>query len=327
MDNETEKLKKNIEELEAEKNDIELLYNNIIEHSTELENELEEKNQNINKLLNSMKRYLSPQLYDSIIGGTIDSDLTYKRVKLTIFFSDLVGFTEMTDQLEPEVMSDSLNSYLTEMSKIALKYGGTIDKFIGDAVMVFFGAPEFTDDQDHAIRCVKMALEMKERLDLLNESWNEKGIGGQFKVRMGINTGFCTVGNFGSEDRMDFTIIGSQVNIAARLETFAHPDTIVMADSTYRLVSDIVDVESLGEVSVKGVHYPIKSYQILGLKGLEHQKKTSSKYFQKQKNGFILKVAYDKESQEDPSVILAAINQAVKEIEKYTSLKLQSFSN
>lgn len=322
MPEEISKLKNEIEELQSEKDDIELLYNNIIEHSTELENELEEKNQNINRLLNSMKRYLSPQLYDSIVGGTMDSDLSYKRLKLTIFFSDLVGFTEMTDQLEPEIMSDSLNSYLTEMSKIALKYGGTIDKFIGDAVMVFFGAPDFTDDQDHATRCVKMAIEMQERLDLLNASWSEKGLGGQFKVRMGINTGYCTVGNFGSQDRMDYTIIGSQVNIAARLETFAQPDTIVISDSTYRLVKDIVEAKSLGEVSVKGVHYPIKSYQVTALKGDDHKKATSSKYFQKQKDGFILKIAFNKdENQDDPAVLIAALNQASKELEKYSPSK------
>lgn len=312
-----ETLIQKIKELESERDDFEQLYNNIIEHSTELENELEEKNQSISQLLNDMKKYLSPQLYDSIVGGTLKSDLSYKRTKLTIFFSDLVGFTELTDQLEPEVMSDCLNSYLTEMSKVALKYGGTIDKFIGDAVMVFLGAPEFTNDHDHAIRCVKMALEMKERLELLNLSWMEKGLSGQFKVRMGINTGFCTVGNFGSNDRMDYTIIGSQVNIAARLETFAQPDSIVISESTYLLVKDVIEVEPLGEINVKGVHYSIKAFEVKGL--LKESKKSTSanKYFKKENDGFILKIVYSKDDKEsDVGAILAAIKSASKELEK-----------
>ncbi len=229
-----------------------------------LEKKVKERTGTIESLLNKMRKYLSPQLYDSIIGGKQDTEgKAHSRKKLTIFFSDIVGFTQTTDSLEAEDLSDILNSYLDNMAKIALKWGGTIDKFIGDAIMVFFGDPEFINDKEHASRAVRMAIEMREKLEELRGEWVEKGFEHPLHVRMGINTGYCTVGNFGSENRMDYTIIGGNVNLTSRLQTAAEPDTIYISHETYSLIKDEISCEYIGEITVKGFRDAIKSYKVI----------------------------------------------------------------
>jgi class 3 adenylate cyclase/HAMP domain-containing protein len=251
-----------------------------------LESTVKERTEKIEVLLNKMKKYLSPQLYESISGGSRTVEFTHERKKLTIFFSDIKEFTATTDSMEAEALSEILNHYLDQMAKIALKYGGTIDKFVGDAIMIFFGDPEFIDDKTHAFKAVKMALEMKRRLTELREEWNEKGYTHEFHVRMGINTGYCTVGNFGSENRMDYTIIGSQVNLAQRLEAASPVDGILISHETYSLISDEIECKYNGEIRVKGIHYPIKNYQVVRIRG---EKESYKKYLKKVDEGLVLK--------------------------------------
>jgi adenylate cyclase len=264
--NKTDGVDRELEKLKGELRDLRIMYENTIEHGTLVENELEEKNRRINNLLTLMRTYLPSQVYDSIAKGTLTSKLTYKRQKLTMFFSDIVGFTEVTDTLEAESLSALLNEYLTEMSELARIYGGTIDKFIGDAIVIFFGDPQFIDDETHAKTCVRMAVEMLEKTKLLSDKWRAAGASNGLAVRMGINTGYCTVGNFGSEARMDYTMIGGQVNIAARLEKIADRNSIFISENTYALVQDVVEVEGPRLTDVKGIHFPVKVYKIVGLK-------------------------------------------------------------
>ena len=146
-----------------------------------------------------------------------------ERKKLTIFFSDIVNFTATTERLQPEELTRLLNEYLSEMSAIAARHGGTVDKFIGDAMLVFFGDPETKGVAEDAKAGVAMALEMQQRLAELDEAWRRRGIEQPFRARMGINSGYCNVGNFGSGDRMDYTIIGAEANLAARLQSIADP--------------------------------------------------------------------------------------------------------
>ncbi len=176
-------------------------------------------------LSNKLSKYLSPQVYDSIFTGKKDVKIGTVRKKITIFFSDIVGFTSTSENMKQEELVKWLNDYLNEMANIALKYGGTVDKFIGDAVMVFFGDPESLGDEEDAGKCVNMAKEMVEVAKKI-----------EVGIRVGINTGFCTVGNFGSESRMDYTIIGAPVNLAARLESNLEPNRIQISDTTYHLV-------------------------------------------------------------------------------------------
>ncbi len=260
-------LQARIAELESDLSDLQILYETTMEHGTVLENELYQQNQRMEILQNKMRKYLSPQLYDALLGGLTDADTkSHTRAKLTIYFSDIVGFSDLTDAIEPELLSDILNTYLTQMSEIALKHGGTVDKFVGDAVMVFFGAPEFIDDATHARRAVRMALEMREALYRLRETWRTKGITRSLRVRAGINTGMCTVGNFGSERRMDYTIIGGQVNLASRLQSVAPPDSIYISSATYAWVEDIVEAQYIGPTQVKGIHAPVEVWELIGLR-------------------------------------------------------------
>ncbi len=168
-------------------------------------------------------KYLSPQIYNSIFSGEQSVEILSKRKKLTIFFSDIAAFTETTDNLESEELTAVLNHYLTEMSTIALEYGATIDKYIGDAMLLFFGDPESNGVKEDAKACVMMAIAMQRRMRELEQEWRDRGLERPFRIRMGICTGFCTVGNFGSRDRIDYTIIGNEVNLAARLESAAEP--------------------------------------------------------------------------------------------------------
>ncbi len=181
-----------------------------------------------------------------------------------MFFSDIAGFTETADRLESEELTELLNHYLTEMSRIALAHGATIDKYVGDAIVIFFGDPESRGVKEDALACVRMAIAMRERMRELKSIWRASGIETPLECRMGINTGFCTVGNFGSEDRMDYTIIGGGVNVASRLESAAEPGEILISYETFALVRDEIQCEERGKIEVKGIAYPVSVYSVVG---------------------------------------------------------------
>jgi class 3 adenylate cyclase len=228
---------------------------------------LAERTEQLETLSTKLSKYLSPQVYASIFQGTQPVGIASNRKKLTIFFSDLVGFTETTETLESEELTAILNRYLNEMAGIALKYGATLDKYVGDAILAFFGDPETRGVAEDAKACVAMALEMQTRIAELDAEWRDMGHERPFQARMGINTGFCTVGNFGSQDRMDYTIIGAAVNLASRLEGAAHPGTILITHDTWSLVKDLVDAKETPSFKVKGIAQPIQAYEVLGLSG------------------------------------------------------------
>ncbi|TGM46138.1 adenylate/guanylate cyclase domain-containing protein [Leptospira vanthielii] len=276
-----------LEEERAKYAELEVLYQNIIDHSTEIENELLENNTKIQTILDRMRRYLSPQLYEMITGAEVETSISHQRRKLTIFFSDIVGFTTITDSIEPEILSDCLNKYLDVMSSIAIKYGGTIDKFIGDAIMIFFGAPSFDNDKVHALNCVKMAIEMRDSLPSLAEYWKKSGINHNLTCRIGINTGYVTVGNFGTNERMDYTIIGGPVNVASRLENASDAGEILISNATKSLIDEFIDTKPKGEIVVKGVHTPIETFQVIGLKN--DQDKKENPFLKFDTDGFLLK--------------------------------------
>jgi len=224
-----------------------------------------QKNRELEALSIKLSKYLSPQIYNSIFTGARSVEIASSRKKLTIFFSDVVNFTETTDKLESEELTNLLNHYLTEMSRIALEFGGTIDKYIGDAIMIFFGDPESKGFKEDAIACVRMAITMLRRMHELRSEWEELGAERPFQLRIGINTGFCTVGNFGGEDRMDYTIIGNPVNMTARLQTQAEVDSILIGHETYSLVKNVVATEEQPPIKVKGFAEPVHCHKVLGL--------------------------------------------------------------
>jgi len=225
---------------------------------------LNEKNDQLEALSGKLAKYLSRQVYDSIFEGKTDVQVQSYRKELTVFFSDIAGFTDLTDRLEAEAVSDVLNRYLSEMAEIADGCGGTIDKFIGDGIMIFFGDPETLGRQEDAIQCVGMALRMKQRTAELNDGWVDLVGPDPLHVRIGINTGFCTVGNFGSEDRLDYTIVGGAVNAASRLEATAEADQIQISYATYSLIKDHFYCRPIGDISVKGISHQLRTYEVVG---------------------------------------------------------------
>jgi class 3 adenylate cyclase len=164
--------------------------------------------------------------------------------------------------MEPEEFAALLNEYLSEMATIAEEYGGTIDKFVGDAIMVFFGAPVSQGAQEDAQRAVQMSVAMQRRMRVLEAKWFNEGIQEPFRIRIGVNTGVANVGSFGSAGRKDYTAIGNQVNLAARLQAACPPGKVIISHTTWALVRETVATEESGVLNVKGVHYAVRTYVV-----------------------------------------------------------------
>ena len=231
---------------------------------------IEEKSMHLENIANRLAKYLSPQVYKSIFKEE-EASTTHKRKNLTVFFSDIVNFTDLSDTLEPEKLAQIINNYLSEMTTIALECGGTIDKFIGDAVMVFFGDPESLGEEEDALNCVEMALRMKARVEELREYWERNGVKGGLAIRVGIATGHCTVGNFGSNQRMDYTALGGPVNISARLESKAPKNEILISDATHNLIKGKVETNYFDEIKLKGFARPIGIHLVKDFKSDNHK--------------------------------------------------------
>jgi class 3 adenylate cyclase len=213
-------------------------------------------------LSQKLGRYLAPQVYKSLFDGSREAEIRTQRKKLTVFFSDIKDFTASTAKWQPEDVTFLLNSYFSEMSKIAHEYGGTLDKFVGDAMVIFFGDPETRGVKEDALQCVKMALAMQRRMAELEVQWREMGSEKSFRVRMGINTGYCDVGNFGSDLRMDYTIIGAEVNLAARLEQAADAGGILISRETWGLVQGEIVADELVPLQMKGFTEPVEAFAV-----------------------------------------------------------------
>ncbi len=233
--------------------------------------ELREASEFLSSVSTKISKYISPQIYKSIFSGQRDVAIATERKRLTIFFSDIKDFTSITERLQPEDLTALVNEYFTEMSDIATRHGATIDKFIGDAMLLFFGDPETKGAAEDARACLEMAVDMQNRLAKLNTEWRRRGIENPFRARMGINTGYCNVGNFGSNDRMDYTIIGAEANLAARLQQIAEPGSIVMSYETYALVRDVVLAHPLPPITMKGISREVVPYAVDGLAADEKQ--------------------------------------------------------
>lgn len=209
-------------------------------------------------------RYVSPQVVEHLIRNPDMANPSGRKERLTVFFSDLRGFTTLSESMEPQDVQRLLNEYFTEMTRILFEHRGTLDKFMGDAIMAFFGNPE--PQPDHARRGVWMAIEMQDVIARLNQTWSAIGrptIG----VGMGIHTGEVTVGNLGSEQFLDYTVVGDTVNLAYRLQEHAKAGEILIAQATYDEVKGTVKAERLEPIWVKGKREPVQVYRVLGRAG------------------------------------------------------------
>jgi class 3 adenylate cyclase len=234
---------------------------------------IEEKSRRLESLATRLAKYLSPQIYQSIFSDTGNERRSPVRKNLTVFMSDIVQFTDLTDALDPERLALIINSYLSEMSSVALDCGGTIDKFIGDAVLVFFGDPQSEGEAEDALKCIEMALRMRLRIAELQKYWIKQGAARGLHVRMGIATGYCTVGNFGSEQLLEYTALGAPVNLAARLQDLARPDTIVIDEATHALIAAHVATTALEAITPKGFSRPVMIHRVDDFLSGEHRER------------------------------------------------------
>jgi len=222
---------------------------------------LEEKiNRQVEELKrhDELRRYLSPKLTDKILSSGDDLGAEPQRKMMTVLFSDIRGFSTLTDSLEPEELFHLLDRYLSEMTKLIHQYDGTLNKIIGDGMLVFFGDP--IPMKDHVRNAVMMAIDMQKKVAELRHEWYLYGY--ELGIGIGINSGFMTVGNIGSDMHMDYTVIGNQVNVASRLESLAKSGQILISQRTYSRVRDLVEVEEIGKIEVKGIHDPIVTFNV-----------------------------------------------------------------
>jgi len=269
---------------------------------------LEEKNRYLETLSAKISKYLSPQIYNSIFSGERDVKVGAQRKKLTILFCDIVGFTSSSDSMEAEELATIINSYFREMTKIALAHGATIDKYMGDAIMLFYGDPESRGAREDALAAVRTAIAMQKRLAELRMEWRDKGLERPFHMRVGINTGYCTVGNFGSDERMDYTIIGAEVNLASRLQSTARPGDVIIAYETYAMVKDLVLCEAQEPLNVKGMANPVQTYRVIGFYG---QIDVSQALIREERDSFKLTINLESISETDKSYAISTLETAL----------------
>jgi len=277
----------------------------------QVRSEIKREQEKAARLARNLAKYLSPQVWESIFTGKKSVRLETQRKKLTVFFSDIKGFTELSEELEAEALTDLLNTYLNEMSKICLKYGGTIDKFIGDSVMVFFGDPSSNGARKDAVAAVSMAIAMRKHMKVLRQQWRAQGITKPLEIRMGLNTGYCTVGNFGADTRMDYTIIGRDVNLASRLESAAESGEILISHETYSLVKDVIMCRDKGQISVKGFTRPVQIYQVVDFR---RDLGATSSYVEHELPGFSMYLDTNGIQNFDKERVIQALNQAAEKL-------------
>ena len=175
-------------------------------------------------------------------------------------FSDVAGFTKRSSTMAPDQIRKMLNEYFEAMTDIVFRYEGTVDKFMGDGLMVFFGDPE--PQPDHAERCVRMAVDMQKKIREIGESWPRHG-DQPLQIRIGINTGVVVVGNIGSARRLSYTVLGSEVNLAQRLESSAPVGGILISSRTHGLLNGAVPTRPAGQFKVKGFDEPVDGYEVI----------------------------------------------------------------
>lgn len=216
-------------------------------------------------LSNQVARYIPRQVFETIYSGEQATEVATRRKHLTIIFSDICGFTAISESLQPEVLTKYLNQYFSELSQIANQFGATIDKYIGDAMMMFFGDPDTKGDAEDAKQAILMSIAMQKRLVELREQWAQEGFSHQFIARIGINSGYCNVGNFGSNNLLSYTVIGGEVNLAARIESHCQPGGIFISANTALLVDKVFELEEQEPIKLKGVAQPVKTFSVKGL--------------------------------------------------------------
>ncbi|MCB1159368.1 MAG: adenylate/guanylate cyclase domain-containing protein [Leptospiraceae bacterium] len=219
---------------------------------------------NVKYIKNTFSKFVSSDVVDELLKDPSKIALGGSKKEITIFFSDIRGFTTISESLGPEQLVSLLNEYLSAMTEIVLAYKGTIDKYMGDAIMAFWGAP--MQLEDHAYYACVTALYQMEHLKKMQEDWKTRGLP-SIDIGIGLNTGLAVVGNMGSAHRMEYTCMGDTINLGSRLEgsNKMYATNIIISEYTYEKVKDRVYARELDLVKVKGKNFPVRIYELIGL--------------------------------------------------------------
>lgn len=212
-----------------------------------------------------LSRYFPRPLVERILDGDQVKDIQPERRCITVLFADLVGFTEFSDRFEPEIVTDVLNEFLTEMSKIVARHQGLLNEVLGDGLVILFGALEQLDKSSQAVKAVELAQEMNQCIVRLSEKWRSTGLEQQLSFRIGIHQSYVTLGNFGSEEMIVFRAVGSGVNLAARIQSLCEPGDILVSYPVFAQGESVFDFEEFDEVKFKGFNHNHRIYKLLNV--------------------------------------------------------------
>lgn len=263
-------------------------------------------------VINKLTRFIPPQVWQPIVKSDSSVNVNNKRAKLSIMFSDIAGFTELSDSLSSDDLADILNTYMNCMTIIANKHGAMLDKFVGDGMVCFFGEPSSRGTRQDALDCVAMAIDMRRAMRSLRQEWRLMGFEGLY-VRIGITTGYCHVGNFGSNNRLSYTIIGKEANLASRLESMASKGDILISQSTYDYICHDYECKYAGTYKLKGFDEAINAWQVLDP---DANKGSLSRWVDHTLPGFNLHLNFKDMQNYDYQEIKNKLNFALERIEK-----------
>lgn len=263
-------------------------------------------------VINKLTRFVPPQVWEPIVKADSPVTVANKRAKLTIMFSDIVGFTELSDSLSADNLADILNTYMHCMTLIANKHGAVLDKFIGDGMVCFFGEPSSRGPRQDALDCVAMAIDMRREMRTLRQKWRLLGFEGLY-IRVGISTGYCHVGNFGSNNRLSYTLIGKEANLASRLEAVAGKGEIYISESTHDYIAHDFDCEYAGAFQLKGFDNKMSAWKVLDP---DENKGKLSKWVDHTLPGFNLHLNFRDMQDNDYQDIRIRLNLALERIEQ-----------
>ena len=263
-------------------------------------------------VINKLTRFVPPQVWEPIVKSDSPVSVENKRAKLTMMFSDIVGFTELSDSLSADNLADILNTYMHCMTLIANKHGAVLDKFIGDGMVCFFGEPNSRGPRQDALDCVAMAIDMRREMRTLRQKWRLLGFEGLY-IRIGITTGYCHVGNFGSNNRLSYTLIGKEANLASRLEAVAGKGQIFISESTHDYISHDYDCEYVGAFQLKGFDNKVSAWQV---RDPDENKGQLSKWVDHTLPGFNLHLNFKDMQNNDYQDIRNRLNLALARIEQ-----------
>ncbi len=263
-------------------------------------------------VINKLTRFVPLQIWQPIVQSNTSVNVFNKRAKLSIMFSDIVGFTEISDSLSADNVADILNTYMKCMTTIANKHGAVLDKFIGDGMVCFFGEPDSRGPRQDAINCVAMAIDMRREMRSLRQQWRLMGFEGLY-IRIGITTGYCHVGNFGSNSRLSYTVIGKEANLAARLESIASKGDILISQTTHDYICHDYECKYVGAFQLKGFDNEVETWQVLDPNANEGR---LSKWVDHTLPGFNLHLNFKDMQDEDYQEIKNRLNFALERVEK-----------